>query len=58
MSRALTERTFREFKLVYEGWKGETEVVRGASFTSRLDADEITHLGWFRVMKEIVNNIV
>ena len=44
--------TMREFKLGGEGWKGETEVVRGASFTSGFDIDEIMQREWFRFMEE------
>ena len=49
-------RNIREFKLRGEGWKGETEVVREASFTSEFDVDEITRIGWFRFMQKIVGN--
>ena len=39
-----------------ESWKEETEVVRGTSFTSGFDVDEIMQIGWFRFMQEIVGN--
>ena len=37
MRGRITEGTIREFKLGCKGWKGETEVVRGASFSSMFD---------------------
>ena len=52
------EGTIREFKLASEGWKGDTEVARGSSFTSRFDIDKITKIGCFRCMEEIVSNIL
>ena len=52
----ITEGAIKEFKLEGDEWKGETEVVRGASFTSGFDIDEITQIGWFRFMNEIVSN--
>ena len=48
----------REFKLVCKGCKGETAMVRGASFTSRLDIDKITQIFWFQVMTEIVIDMI
>ena len=42
-----------EFKSVGKGWKGDIEVVRGASFTSGFD---IMQIGWFRLMEKIVSN--
>ena len=44
------------FKFGGDGWYGATEVVRGASFTSGFDINEITQLGWFGFMKGIVSN--
>ena len=43
----------REFKLECKEWKEETEVVGGASFTSRYDIDKITKVGsdlWRRLL--------
>ena len=48
----------REFKLEGYEWKGKTDVVRTASFTSGFDIDEITQIGWFRFMEAIVSMIV
>ena len=31
-------------------------MVKGASFTSGFDVDEITQIGWFRFTKEIMDN--
>ena len=31
-------------------------MVRGTSFTSGFDVDEIMQMGWFRFMEEIVSN--
>ena len=31
-------------------------MVRGASFTSGFDIDDIMQIGWFRLMEEIVSN--
>ena len=31
-------------------------MVRGASLTSRFDADKIMHMGWLRFVEEIVSN--
>ena len=50
------EGTMREFKHTCEGWKEETEVVRGASFSSMFDIDEIKQMSWFKYMEEIVSN--
>ena len=36
-----------------DGWKGETEVDRGAKFTTGFDIDEITQIGWFRFVEEM-----
>ena len=52
----ITEGTIREFTLRGQGLKGENEMVRGASFTSGFDVDEITQMGWLRFMQEIVGN--
>ena len=53
--REITERTIREFNLGSEGWKGETEVVRGASFPNGFDVDEITQICWVKFMEEVVS---
>ena len=50
----MSERVIREFNLGDERLKEET-VVRGVSFTSRFDIDQITQIGWFRFMEEIVS---
>ena len=55
MSGGITEEAIREFKLEGEGSNWETEVVRGASFTSGFDFNEIMFVGWFTFMKEIVS---
>ena len=46
-SGEITEGTIREFKTGCQRWKGETEVVEGASFTSTsgFDIDENTQIG-------------
>ena len=56
MKGGITKRTIREFKLECEEWKGETEVVGGASFTSRFDTDKIMQIDWFSFKEEIVSN--
>lgn len=38
------------------GWKGKTEVVRGANFTCLFDVDEIWQVGRFGFTEEIVSN--
>ena len=43
----LTEGTIREFKVGDNGWKGETKVVGGASFTSRFDIEKIYQQVWY-----------
>ena len=53
----ITEWMIRKFKLEgEEGEKGETEVVRGASFTSGFDFNEIMRVRWLWFMQEIVSN--
>ena len=42
MMRGILEGMITEFELRGEWWKGETEVVRGASFTSAFDIGEIS----------------
>ena len=44
MRGGITGKTFREFKLGSEGWKGEAEVVRRVNFTSRFDVNEIVEV--------------
>ena len=44
--------------LEVKGWKRETEVIRGPSFASGYDVDEIKQVGWFRFMEEIVMDII
>ena len=39
--------TIREFKLGGEGRNGETEVVRGLSFTNGFDDNEFIQVSWF-----------
>ena len=56
MSGGIMERAIRKVKLRGERWKEETEVVRGASFTSRFDVDEIMQIGWLRFMHAIMGN--
>ena len=36
-----------------EGWKGETEMLEGESFTSRFDTDKIMQIGWLRFVEEL-----
>ena len=52
------EGTIRQFNLEGEGWKGKTEVVRGASFISGFAIDEITQIGWFRYITEEIVTII
>ena len=54
MRGRIMEGTIREFKLECKGWKRETEVVGGVSFTSRFDIDKITQIGWLRFVEKIV----
>ena len=47
MRGRIMKEAIRKFKLGDEWRKGETEVVRGASFISGFDVNEITQVGWF-----------
>ena len=53
----IAERAIRKFQLDGEKRMGETEVVRGASFANGFDFNEITQVGWFEFMQEIVGNV-
>ena len=58
MMGGITEGTVREIKLGGDGWKEETEVVRGANFTSGFDNNEIMQIGRFRFIEEIVTDMI
>ena len=54
--REITEGAIREFKLEDEGWKGEKQLVGGASFTSMFGTDKFMQIGWLRFVEEIMSN--